>query len=181
MSSRPSLWLTLKLMIAAALAVLLTVAVTSVVGARGPGTPTPVSASSFYWGGGPNAEYGSDFGSIGIVAPRRLTVPAAPSGATSYDALVTLGLQYRTRGQAPFTAQVLLSRAGTRRQEATKPRRLRLAATGGGSDSATLTFRVTGLEPGATYEVAPSVNASIGRGNAISTKLVVIDVALTPR
>jgi hypothetical protein len=153
----------------------------SVVGAAPPGEPAPTASTSFFWARGPSASYGSDYGGLLDVPDRRFTVPG---GATSYDAVLTLGLRYRTEGRPPYSVSLTLKKAGDRRAVRTQPAELPLAGTRGRQDSRTVQFRVSGLQPGATYSVDPFVNASIDptdRGNSIATGGLVLDVRLTPR
>lgn len=143
-----------------------------------PASPVPVERVERFYPRGPSADYDGDAGGIGVVDPLTFTVP---SGGTSYDAVVTLGLQYRTLGAGPFTVGVGIREVGEGRAEV-DPGTLVLRRSAAATSTSVL-FRARGLAPGATYEATPSVNSVFaGRGaNLITTRKVLLLVDLTGR
>jgi hypothetical protein len=139
--------------------------------------PAPVVRVTQHWGQGPTARYGSDYGAIGEVRPLTFTVPDA---ATAYDAVVTVGLQYSTRGPGDFVVDTLLRLPHFGKVVATHPSQLRLARLDEPT-STTVRFLARDLPAGTTYEVSPTVNSHPSRHpNRIVTSRVVLTVDLTP-
>ena len=118
------------------------------------GPATGLIRSTRYWDVGPSADYDFDNGGIGTVPALRLTFPAG-----TYDAVVTVTLDYRTSPPDDrFNASVVV-RKGAEFGPVVHPtpaaRPLRASTT---RSSATLSFRLSGLNGGTEYWFSPSVN-----------------------
>jgi len=141
--------------------------------------PTEVVRVSAYYPAGPSAEYGSDYGGIGEVDPVRFRVP---DGGASYDAVVTVSLQYRAHGGGPFTFGLRVEDAAGKPVGA-RPQGLRLAPAAPPAGT-TLRFLVRGLAPGSVYDAAIGVNSAFQTGggrSVVTTSKVLVTVDLSPR
>ena len=120
---------------------------------------------------GPFAEYGLDYGSIGLAPPASLTLPSG-----TYDVVLTLSFDLRTSENDSFVVSV----RGDDGEVAVVPRERAVAGTGS-ADSTTVAFRVRGLAGGATYNFVPGVNAGerIGRAR-IATERMLLVIDATP-
>lgn len=137
------------------------------------GPATGLIRTTKSWDVGPSAEYGSDFGSIGEVHALRLTLPAG----STYDAVVTVALDYRTSPSPDRFVTRLVVREGERFGPiiASDPNGRPLAVSTSRS-SATVTFQMADLQGGIEYWVMPSVNVLYRDTNASITSTDVLAV-----
>ncbi|WP_395658633.1 hypothetical protein [Nocardioides sp.] len=164
---RPAL---LVLVLALVLGVAATAAGAVALRARAPQEPQPVQSAHRAWAAGPSATYEGDSGGIGVVRPLRVAVPDG-----TYDAVVTVSFDYRTRGPGPYETGLDLDRADAVPDSHALPG----AAS---STPTTVRYLLADLEGGRTYAVAPAVNStSPAHGtNRIATRHVLVTVDLTP-
>ena len=116
---------------------------------------------------GPSAEYGLDYGNIGVVDPVMFPLPAG-----TYDVVVTLSFDVRTSANDTFDVGVRGDDGDVR----VAPWHRAVAGTGSW-DSTTVAFRARGLDGGATYAFEPWVNASfqrVGRARITTERLLVV-------
>lgn len=138
--------------------------------------PQPVTRLTGYFKVGPSAEYEGDAGGIGGVDPIRVQVPSG-----TYDAVVTISFDYRTSGDAPFVAGVLVRVGpglyGKVMKGVPDDVRLRPAPRGA---SGTGRFLIRGLK-GGVYNIEPTVNSGFtDQPNKIVARRVLVTIDLTP-
>lgn len=141
---------------------------------QGAGT---IRASRSY-GHGPSAEYDFDSGTIGGVAPLRMTLP---SGAT-YDVVVSISLDYRTSPDDRFIVGLSTRRDSKYgpRVPVAPPSRPILASRV--RTSTTALFRLSDVPGGHEYWFSPGVNLSerVGNRASIASDHLVLVVDATP-
>ena len=145
-----------------------------------PSTPlTPgLQRATRSYGAGPSAEYDFDAGSIGVVAPFRLSFPSG----TSYVVVVTVSFGYRTSADDRFVAGLSVRRGSEfgNRMSVTPPQRAISASAV--RTSSTIVFRLRDLQGGHEYWIRPTVNVSetVGNRSSISSSRVLLVVDATP-
>jgi len=125
-----------------------------------------VARATRYYGIGPSAEYGSDFGSIGEVSQLRIS---SPSG-TTFDVVVTISMDYRTSADDTFVVGALVRRDDRFGPvvDARPEERVDAAATT--ETSSTTVFLIDAMAGGHDYFFSPVVNVSDRTGNRASIR-----------
>ena len=131
-----------------------------------------------YYGAGPSAEYGSDFGSIGVVTQLRIPFPV---GTTS-DVVVTISMDYRTSADDKFVVGALVRRDGRFGPVVKVRPRKRVVAASTTGTSTTAVFLISDLPGGHDYFFSPTVNvpSRVGNRGFITTRHVVFVVDVMP-
>lgn len=142
-----------------------------------PLTPGITRATRFY-GGGPSADYSFDSGTIGMVAPLRLSFPAG----TTYDVVVTVSLDYRTSADDRFVVGMAARRDSKFGHLASVSPEERAISPSQARTSTTAVFRLSDLPGGHDYWFSPIVNVSHRGGHraSISSNHVLVVVEATP-
>jgi hypothetical protein len=137
-----------------------------------------VARTTHFYGVGPSAEYDFDSGSIGIVDPIRLALPA---GAT-YNVEVTVATDYRTSDDDRFVLGLNVRRDDPFGPKAHVRPDARPLSGSTIRNSATSVFVLRGLSGGHEFWFSPTVNVSRREGNraSIATRhvVLVVDVSL---
>jgi hypothetical protein len=137
-----------------------------------------ITRATRYYGGGPSADYSFDSGTIGMVAPLRLSFPAG----TTYDVVVTVSLDYRTSADDRFVVGMSARRdAKFGHLESVSPKKRAISASQART-STTASFGLSDLQGGHEYWFSPNVNVSHRGGHwaSISCNHVLVVVEATP-
>lgn len=112
--------------------------------------------STKYWEVGPGASYDFDSGNIFTVNALRLTFPAG----TTYDAVVTMTLDYRTSPDDRFIAALVLREGAQFGPIIVTVPHARPVQASTVRTATTATFRLSRLTGGTEYWLSPVVNVS---------------------
>ena len=140
-----------------------------------PQVPAAVERVHHFYKAGPSAEYGSDWGGIGVVRPLAWRSPDAATGS----AIIEASFQYRTHGPGPFQVSVGVKQVGGPRVTVRPDHLLLAPAPDGGAT--TVRFLVPALAGGQDYKAYLGVNSTpVAHGhNKIATRKVVLTVDRT--
>lgn len=137
-----------------------------------PQVPAAVERVHRFYKAGPSAEYGSDWGGIGVVHPLAWRSPEGAAGS----AIIEASFQYRTHGAGPFQLSVGVKQVGGPRVTVRPDHLLLAPAPDGGAT--TVRFLVADLAGGQDYQAFLGVNSTppAHGHNKISTRKVVLTV-----